>query len=329
MVQNVKIKEPWKLRFGETDAQTRGSGRAPVTMLPSRTAIINVYQLVNKMKRGGAAERKWNALSKKKISGGEGSKAGKYRWGLPQTEAGIIDGIKYDTYGNPMAFLGETRKEYNQRTFAFINKYKKLEFEPVKEPVEKPVKNKTKPAAKPAPAKSANKSEKSVNEPPTNKQRNEETEAEFDKKHEFQERLRKEQEDADKQLKSARANDPKYKLEREVYNNKILQEPSYGKYANDPAYSERRPIEDYNSIMKSIDGIKKKKIPFQKPTDKNYKPPIIAITPTKAQPPRYYFIKNELIESRKRRPMVSKTKRPVKKLHGNKRKVVMKKGGKR
>lgn len=62
VVKGMRYTKKGVLRFtprpSETDSQTRGEGRIGVRMEPATKAIINVYELVQKTKAGGRAEKK-------------------------------------------------------------------------------------------------------------------------------------------------------------------------------------------------------------------------------------------------------------------------------
>ena len=113
-------------------------------------------------------------------------------------------------------------------------------------------------------------------------------------------------------------------------NEPITTTPSYGKYENNPNYSERKPLDEPERIKEAIAYAKKNKLLVH--DAKN--PPIVAVQTTTFQPPKFYFIRNDIAGAvpRRRKLVKSQMKRsPMRKPVGNKkRKVVMKKkGGKR
>jgi len=322
MVQNTrKNPDKWKIRFGEKDSDTRGADRAPVEMLPSRLAIVNVYQLYNKHVLGGVGQKRRYPEPEKGKGKGKGKNAdgnkpekkektgGTYRWGMEKIKSGTIGNVDYDMFGHPMPVEGETRSEYNKRTFAFLNKYNGIELPGA---IYRVITESSK-------AKKAKQDEANKN----NAQRDENLN-----------KTKKEQDEvAEQRLKEERAGNPLYILDKLVKENKIHTEPSYGRYEKNPDYSMRDPnnpndVIDIKNAIKN--AIKEKRLP-QKPGQPHA---IIAVQTTMSTPPKYYFIRNDLSTSRKRKLILSKVKRPMLKkkpiTHGNKRRVVMKKkGGKR
>lgn len=312
----MKNPDKWKIRFGEKDSDTRGADRAPVEMLPSRLAIVNVYQLYNKHVTGGVGQKRRypepeKGKGKGKNAGGvkQEKTGGTYRWQKEKQLAGTIGDTDYDLFGHPMPVEGETRSEYNKRTFAFLNKYNGVELPGA---IYRVITESSK-------AKKSKQDEANKN----NAQRDENLN-----------KTKKEQDEvAEQRLKEERENNPLYVLWKLVRDEKIHTEPSYGKYEKNPDYSMRDPnnpndVLDIKNAIKN--AIKEKRLP-QKPGQPHA---IIAVQTTMSMPPKYYFIRNDLSTSRKRKLILSKVKRPMLKkkpiTHGNKRRVVMKKkGGKR
>ena len=310
--------DKWKIRFGEDDSDTRDNrkGRkSTVTTLSPKLAIVNVYELFNK--RSSRLEAKRTAQGVRKKGTGDGkTKAPKepkqpkvinpgaygYRLG-PYQE---VNGEMLNVSGNPVTIAGEDRKTYNRR----VAEWRRKKGLPVSVPTE----------------------ETTASTKPT--QEEEATAAEQKK---FKDSFREQQEDAARKLKEKRATEPIYILGGLVKKHGIRTESGIKKYETPQsqggfkeAYSQRDPLNanDAERIQRAIaNALKEKRLP----QPKGQPPAIVAIQPTTSEPPKYYYIRNDLSENRKRKMMAVKAKRPVKNVsHGNKRKVVMKKkGGKR
>jgi hypothetical protein len=108
-----------RMNWGETDKETRGSGRHPVTILPARRTIINVYQLIDKFQGKGGGKSGGRPPS------GNATKSRVrhtvYHYEDVDAYSGDVDGTRINQYGLPMKKDGESAGEYNPRTFKFIS----------------------------------------------------------------------------------------------------------------------------------------------------------------------------------------------------------------
>jgi len=317
MAQNII--EKWKPRFGETDKDTRGSDRLPVNALPSRLAIINVYELIRKKKVGGSADKKQRAQQKGKGQGKSGGRppkkekqSGFARYGEKRIQAGVIEGIAYDTEGFPMPFEGETKHDYNSRATKFINTYQSTPLPGVLGRVV--FERKSAKPKKPKPDKAElKKTQEEESNIITQEQRNAAANARID---------------ADIKIREQHKNEPLYILDAKVRRYQIRATPNEATIPPNK-YIRKDPNDDieFEEIKEAFKkAIANKMIP-QRPGQP------AAIIPVKASmmtPPKIYYISNELNALRRKKFMRSKAKRPlpmVKKPYGNKRKVVLKKKG--
>lgn len=295
----------WTIRFGETDKETRKAGRSPVTMLPASTAIINVYQLDRKIKLHGKKD-----VSKKGKKGAKAQKpvglvGGTYGFGLPAVSE--EDGYKLNERGYLATEPTEDRSTYNKRVFAWLNKTGRIN--------------------KGTQPKSGGR-RKEVKE-------EEEIAAEIS---EDAKRIREERDEAERLVREKRKGEPRYILDAIVKAEKIKTQPTIAYYEQHPDEYARLPPSSggvldagmVDKIKKVIALAKKEGVFVQK---KGESPTIIAIQPTMLQPPTAVYIKKSVLSrARKKKMVMSVLKRQMKKpiSHGNKkRKVVMKKGGKR
>jgi hypothetical protein len=307
--------DKWKIRFGEDDSDTRDNrkGRkANVTTLSPKLAIVNVYELHNKRSSRLAAKKAAQGIKKK----GTGQKAprqpkqkkvinpGSYGYRLDPYQE--VNGEMLNVLGNPVTIAGEDRKTYNRR----VADWRRKKGLPVNVTPE---------------------------ETPTSTKPTQEEEAAAAEQQTFREDLKQQKEDAARKLKEKQAKEPRYILGALVRKYKINTESGIKRFETPKdkggvkeEYSQRNPLDpsDAVKIEKAImNGIKEKRIP----QPKGQPPAIVAIQTTTAEPPKWYYVRNDLSESRKRKMMRVKAKRPMKSIpHGNKRRVVMKrKGGKR
>jgi hypothetical protein len=316
----------WKLSFGETDADTRDkrvNRKASVTTLSPKLAIVNVYQLINKRsrtlhnKRGVVNKGKQGKMGRPSGTGKQPKAVdpGVYGYKLPAQYEGD-NGELLNMYGNPITTQDESRHEYNTRVAEWRRQHK-LDVKP-KTGTAPPHGNKSK-----SPPQS---------EEPT------EAQAEAGVNYKAAEAEAKTKRDA------YNATLPNFKLWEIVKSENaqarsmgdtrrdgaIRTDPSFGSWKNDKRYSQRDPVADYDRLVRAINTLKAER-KLKNPTVKGEIPPIVAIQPSTGRPPQWYFVRNDISESRKRKMVKVQAKRPVKKLlpHGNKRKVVMRKGGKR
>jgi hypothetical protein len=294
----------WTLRLGETDKDTRKSGRSPVTMLPARLAIVNVYQLADKIKVGGKKDK-----AKKGKKGNQTNKAPDQmplavRYGYGLVAVSEEDGVALNENGYPATLPQEDKSTYNKRVFGWLNKTGRMN--------------------KNTQTKFGKKSEEQAGKDSTGEAVNDEAK-----------NLREMRDRNDANVRAENAKQPRWILWEIVKANKIKTEPTVSKYENDEVnYSRRDPTADFDKIKRAIANAKKD---GRLITKAGQPPNIVAIQPTMLQPPTAFYIKNDISESRKRKLMHSKVKRPLKASvkkhpvsHGNKRRVVMKKkGGKR
>jgi hypothetical protein len=116
---------------------------------------------------------------------------------------------------------------------------------------------------------------------------------------------------AEQRVKEFRSQQPQYILWDLVKKMKIKTIPTLTKYELDPNYSRRDSIEDFDKIMRSIKNMKDDGILPQKTGEPLA---IIAIQPTLLNPPRWYYVRNDISEGRKKKTVKPKSKRkPVKK----------------
>ena len=124
-------------------------------------------------------------------------------------------------------------------------------------------------------------------------------------------KMREENMKIEQTLKKSRSQQPYYILWDLVKKMKIRTEPSLIKYELDPNYSRRDPVEDFDRLMRLIKNIQND---GTLPQEKGEPPVIVAIQSTFALPPRWYYVRNDISEGRKKRPVKPKSKRkPVKK----------------
>ena len=292
----------WTLRLGETDKDTRKSGRSPVTMLPARLAIVNVYQLADKIKLGGKKDK-----SKKGKKGGKTTVAPdqtplyvKYGYGLPAVSE--EDGVELNEKGYPATKPGEDKSSYNKRVFAWANK--------------KGLINKNtqpKPKQKTAAEIAKEEAEKALID-------NSKT-------------IREARDKADADVREMNKKQPRWILWDIVKSKKIKTEPTVSYYEqHDEEYERLNPTqENFDRIKQSIANAERANI---LKTKQGEPATIIAIMPTQLQPPTAFYIRKNVLQPTPRRKKMMKpvSKRHIKKpiSHGNKkRKVVMRKGGKR
>jgi len=280
----------WTIRLGETDKDTRKSGRAPVTMLPASTAIINVYQLYDKIKLGGKKDvTKKGKKSRQRVVGPEG---GVYGWGLPAVRE--ENGVPLNERGYPVSEPGEDKGTFNKRVFAWLNKTGKINKGTKSQFGKKPV-------------------EESINVPS-----------------ESAIRIRNERDEADRKVREMHKTNPRWILWDIVKAKKIRTESTPAYYEQHPdEYTRLDPTdENFERIKGSIANAERGKILVQKkgepPTI------VAIQRTTLQPPTDFYIRSNVLQSRRKKlvRSNVKRSiKNPS---HGSGHKVVMKKkGGKR
>lgn len=317
MAQNLI--EKWKPRFGETDKDTRGPDRLPVTALPSRLAIINVYELIRKTAFEGSAYKKKQAQQKGK---GQGKSGGRPKgpsfagYGEPRIQAGTIGGIDYDTRGYPMEFEGETRHDYNSRANKFVYKYRSIllpgvtgervvtEAKPVKSKKPKPEKTELKKVQE----------KEAVENVITTEDRNAIINARLD---------------AEMKIREQHKNEPLYILWNKVKYYQIRATPNESTIAPNK-YIRKDPNNEieFEEIKEAFKKAIANKLIPQKPGQPSA---IIPVQASMMTPPKAYYISNELNALRRKKFVHPKAKRPLnhmaKKPYGNKRKVILKKKG--
>lgn len=299
------INRRWNVRFGETDKDTRGNRtdrKASVTTLTPKLAIVNVYQLFNKRSRKLAERGRKSRVSPtgEKI---KGVSPGVYGYGLPAYEE--KNGELLNEKGNPVTRDGESKHEYNSRVYKWR--------------VDKGLEGKRTEGKKETPAPQANKGK------PQSQRKAQEEEEEEDRKRRREISIREAADEAARLLKENKVRDPRWILTSKAEGLKVHTTSNVGMYEVGPLeakYSKRDPSDprEYASIMKTLVALKNKKL--LPPTKAEKEPPIVAIRKTSLEPIKYYYIKNELIESRRKKTTKVQVKR-----QGSKRKVVMKKKG--
>lgn len=310
-----------RVRFGETDNDTRGSDRKDVTVLPARRTIINVYQLFNKLTAQATGKRKQAPMGRP--PSGKKSKQEREKTEATQQEEKrrtrrskthfydedvywkTIDGEKVNTFKLPFKRPGEVQSEYNARAteFARVQQYVKknpdyagFKLEETVTELNEPGKPARSPPATPEISMGAG-------------------------------IVRSAKEVAKEKVKAIRYDDTTdtgklYTLGGIAKAEKI---PTQKKVVTDLAYSERNPVDDYDTIRKAI-NVAKAENKIRSPT-----PAIIAVAPLERNPPTAYYIRNDLSYRRKRH-IVSKIKRHVKpaaRISKKRRVVIKRKGGKR
>lgn len=318
------ITSEWKVRFGETDKDTRDNRvkrKASVTTLVPKLAIVNVYQLINKKSRR-LAERRGKVKggsTKSTTQTGErmpkGLRPGAYGFMLPAKEE--YDGVLINEYGNPVTRDNEGKHEYNSR----VAQWRREHGFAGNTGHEKYVKGEKKPSA----GSQSNKKQEQ-------KKTQEQEEAEDEERRSFREKHQAAQDEAERLVREKHAKEPRYILWERAKPRalNIYTSPSERFYEIDPNYSMRDPETDFDELMRIMSGLQKNKIlPRKKDDTKN--PPIVMIQTSLSQPPRAFFIRNDVSYRRRKGSKVQARRLPMKKIpHGNKkRKVVMRKGGKR
>jgi len=297
----------WTLRLGERDTDTRKSGRSPVTMLPARLAIVNVYQLDDKIKVGGKRDKSKGKKGGKKSSVpiDQTPLYIKYGYDLPAVKE--EDGVALNAKGYPARKPEEDKSTYNKRVFAWANK-KGL------------INKNTQPKAKP-------KSKEEIE-----KEKAEQDLIENSKK------IRESRDQADALVREMNKKQPRWILWDIVKAKKIKTEPTVSYYEQHKDEYERLDPNEENleRIKQSIANAQRANI---LKTKQGEPATIIAIMPTQLQPPTAFYIRKNVLQPMPRRKKMARTivKRPLKATvkkhpvsHGNKRRVVMKKkGGKR
>lgn len=319
-VVNDTVSRKWSIRFGETDKDTRGNRsdrKASVTTLTPKLAIVNVYELINKRSRR-LAERGRKPKGSSGTSTGEkkakGINPGEYGFMLPAVDE--YDGVMVNAYGNPVTKDEESRGEYNPR----VAKWRRDHNFAGNVGHELYVKGK-----KPSAESQGNKKQEA-------KKSQEEEEVEDKDKRKFKEKQQAAQDESERLVAEQRAKQPPYILLSRSDALNVYSSPTESRYEMDPAYSRRDPEEDFDFLMRVISGLQKDKIlPRKKDDIKN--PPIVMIQTTKSKsvPPRAFYVRNDISYRRRKGSKVQVKRLPMKKIpQGNKkRKVVMRKGGKR
>lgn len=310
-----------RVSFGETDNETRGNRdkKASITILPARRTVINVYQLFNKLTKGGKKEkpmgrpvtnpetkrRKEERTASSKKSKTEEPKEfvrkSTTHFYDPDEYVTTIDNERINTFGLPFKKEGETPSQYNVRANAFVQEqrikgnpdYKHFKFE---ETTYKTVGKEKKPV--------------SEHEAPVNMKGNINAAQK-------QAASKRQEITYDETTDTGKLNTLK-KLTKD------LKIPVQKNVVTSPAYGERSPLDDYDRIKRAIS------IAAQEGKIGGPNSAIIAVSPTPNNPsipPKYYFVRNDLSYRRKKMIRPTLKRKPI---AGKKRKVVIKKkGGKR
>jgi|WetSurMetagenome_2_1015567.scaffolds.fasta_scaffold76692_5 hypothetical protein len=123
--------------------------------------------------------------------------------------------------------------------------------------------------------------------------------------------MREENMKIEQALKKSRSQQPYYILWDLVKKMKIRTEPTLSKYELDPNYSRRDPVEDFDKLMRTIKNMRSD---GTLPQERGEPPAIVAIQSTFSLPPRWYYVRNDISEGRKKKTVKPKSKRkPVKK----------------
>jgi hypothetical protein len=264
----------WTLRLGETDKDTRKSGRSPVTMLPARLAIVNVYQLDDKIKVGGKRDKtKGKKGGKKTIPQDQTPLYIKYGYDLPAVRE--EDGVALNEKGYPARKPDEDKSSYNKRVFAWANK-KGL------------INKNTLPKPKPK------------------------TEAEIAKEEaekkliDNNKKIREARDQADAAVRAMNVKQPRWILWDIVKAKKIKTEPTVSYYDQHPDDYERLDPTEENleRIKKSISNAERANI---LKTKQGEPATIIAIMPTQLQPPTAFYIRKNVLQPTPRRKKMTRT----------------------
>ena len=120
--------------------------------------------------------------------------------------------------------------------------------------------------------------------------------------------MRDARDEADRLVREKHSRDPHYILWDLVKKMKIRVEPTLSKYELDPSYSRRDPIEDFDKLMGAIKNMRRDGM---LPQPKGERPAIVAIQTLLSMPPRWYYVRNDISEWRKKKSAKPKSKRKI------------------
>lgn len=118
---------------------------------------------------------------------------------------------------------------------------------------------------------------------------------------------------ADRLVRESRSRQPQYILWDLVKKMKIRIEPALSRYEINPNYSRRDPVEDFDRLMRAIKNMRDD---GTLPQQKGEPPAIVAIQSILSSPPRWYYVRNDISEGRKKKSAKPKSKRKITKKKG-------------